>query len=288
MMRPRWLLASAAVLLGVAPSSCALVLRQGSRVQHNASAVRASSEPSLFCFMVVRPTLQDVELLTMHLEQKLLSGCNAFDVYSNETLEVLLAGTGWAGKVVGGPAVAGPIDRKLMPNIAHPEGLPYPANTPVFRQVWREVLRVGHFRAHDWTVKVDPDTVFLPSRLRSLLRERYGRAAAGIATYLTPESGFQGAIEVFNREAVEAWGAVMDKCSPGSSLEDTSEDYDISQCLQYVAGVAPSREPALLVNYGECGWHVAAHAYKDRQGFLDCLMGFRSTSAKLQEKGLYW
>jgi bacterioferritin-associated ferredoxin len=43
-------------------------------------------------------------------------------------------------------------------------------NTDVFLAVWREVCKIGAHRAHDWVVKVDPDSVFLPSRLRKELR----------------------------------------------------------------------------------------------------------------------
>jgi len=43
-------------------------------------------------------------------------------------------------------------------------------NTPVFNKLWMEVVRLNRYRYHDWTVKVDPDSVFFPGRLRTLMR----------------------------------------------------------------------------------------------------------------------
>lgn len=45
-------------------------------------------------------------------------------------------------------------------------------NTGVFNRLWTEVITLGRYRKFDWTVKVDPDAVFFPSRLRMLLKRR--------------------------------------------------------------------------------------------------------------------
>merc|ERR1719183_927820 len=39
-------------------------------------------------------------------------------------------------------------------------------NTEIFMAVWTAVIMLGRFQDHDWTIKADPDTVFLPARLR--------------------------------------------------------------------------------------------------------------------------
>merc|ERR1712050_792410 len=42
-------------------------------------------------------------------------------------------------------------------------------NTDIFIGVWNAVSLLGRYQYHDWTVKVDPDAVFFPERLRELL-----------------------------------------------------------------------------------------------------------------------
>merc|ERR1712218_237604 len=39
----------------------------------------------------------------------------------------------------------------------------------IFLQAWDAIKRNGQYLQHEWTVKVDPDTVFLPERLRPQL-----------------------------------------------------------------------------------------------------------------------
>jgi len=44
-------------------------------------------------------------------------------------------------------------------------------NTDVFNRVWVHILNGGRYRYHDWSVKADPDSVFFPDRLRTLLQK---------------------------------------------------------------------------------------------------------------------
>jgi len=45
-------------------------------------------------------------------------------------------------------------------------------NAADYVQCWRHVIDDGRFRWHDWVVKVDPDTVFMPARLRAQLMHK--------------------------------------------------------------------------------------------------------------------
>merc|ERR1711920_1167422 len=38
-------------------------------------------------------------------------------------------------------------------------------NTGMFKQIWKAIGEKGTYKNFDWTVKVDPDAVFLPHRL---------------------------------------------------------------------------------------------------------------------------
>merc|ERR1712137_1197121 len=52
-------------------------------------------------------------------------------------------------------------------------------NADVFTRAWQVVGMLGRWQYHDWTVKLDPDAVFFPDRLRKLL---LARPSAGMQT----------------------------------------------------------------------------------------------------------
>merc|ERR1712117_527270 len=43
-------------------------------------------------------------------------------------------------------------------------------NTGMFVRVWKKVQDAGHYRNHNWVIKVDADAVFFPSKLGSVLQ----------------------------------------------------------------------------------------------------------------------
>merc|ERR1739836_331063 len=71
-------------------------------------------------------------------------------------------------------------------------------NTPIFIAVWAAVVQEGRFDFHDWTVKVDPDTVFFPDRLRSILQTHPTAGFVANCKY-----GLHGPMEVFAKSAME-------------------------------------------------------------------------------------
>jgi len=73
-------------------------------------------------------------------------------------------------------------------------------NTDVFVTMWKQVRDNGNYRHYDWTVKVDPDTVFMPDRLRWHLAQQ--RVPADMPVYIKNAHGveeFLGAIEVVSK-----------------------------------------------------------------------------------------
>ena len=70
-------------------------------------------------------------------------------------------------------------------------------NTPVFSAIWKQVLQLSEFKAHAWTVKLDPDTVFFPARLADFLPK------ADAAFLVNCNEGLHGPIEVVSRSALQ-------------------------------------------------------------------------------------
>jgi hypothetical protein len=91
-----------------------------------------------------------------------------------------------------------------------------------FQKVWASLVEHRQYLHYDWTVKVDPEVVFFPLRLRKRLWLL--RPPDGTALYFKSANasvGFAGAIEVWSKEALERF-----------FLHDTSCRRALGHCLR--------------------------------------------------------
>ncbi|CAJ1413855.1 unnamed protein product, partial [Effrenium voratum] len=114
----------------------------------------------MFCFSLMLPFGYEVDLLAwQYFHQVSIFACDKFAVYTNKSMEVGLD-TGLYTHVV---------DSDLHCGLG---GDSYSAlNSWIFIAVWKKVLDDGYWREYPWTVKVDPDAVFLPLRARPILMQ---------------------------------------------------------------------------------------------------------------------
>jgi len=118
---------------------------------------------TLYCFSLMMPFGYEPGLLAEQKKRKVgIYACDEPVVFSNVTH---LVTTGERS----------PVPVTLMSGslaVAYGGRWMTALNTGVFNRLWMEVIRLGRYRYHDWVVKVDPDAVFFPSRLRQLLRHK--------------------------------------------------------------------------------------------------------------------
>jgi len=116
-------------------------------------------------------------------------------------------------------------------------------NTWVFLKVWDRVIDDMVYAKYDWTVKVDPDAVFFPSRLRESLLS-YGEAEEPRGVYINNcKYGLHGPIEVFSANAVKAFARDRHLCvkhidtgCDGGPCE-WGEDLFLDECLHKILNV---------------------------------------------------
>jgi len=125
---------------------------------------------TLFCFTVAlsktgpaqKPKFQDPKLIdlvkTQHQTKSGIFGCEDWMVFSDSTFELTPGPPQLFATAVDFPKPA------VRPNTKQWQ------NTPLFANVWKNILEMGRHTKQDWTVKVDPTTVFLPIRLRKYLK----------------------------------------------------------------------------------------------------------------------
>lgn len=227
--------------------------------------------PTYFCFALMLPNSYEQKLLAMqHEEHSSLFACDEATIFSNQRVEV--AQGLWTSAVQS--------DLKCEKGGEFNTAL----NLPIFLAVWTKVIGSGQFLHHDWTVKVDPDTVFLPDRLPRIL-QAHPETEKGV--YLNNcKFGLHGPLEIFSRNAVKAWAMGSERCVEYFTKLckgdcKWGEDMFIDQCLHRVLELRRDNDFRLLVE-DHCdpppGWtscndtdYVAYHPFKQIDSYRQCL-----------------
>jgi len=222
--------------------------------------------PSLFCFSIMRCNSYEVSLLRTQLSKGLgIFGCDAYSVFSDERT--------W---LTPGPPIR--IDSTALGISLQAEAgsKEHILNTEIFLKAWEHVKADGLYIQHDWIVKVDPDAVFFPQRLRDRL---VSITPAGASVYLLNcrlSFGFFGAVEVMSRVALLSLYDGLERCKQVLPWHSFGEDMFLQKCLDFL-GVA-SRSEFSLLSDAYCGEQpspcisgkVAFHPFKNVETYLKC------------------
>lgn len=239
---------------------------------------------SLYCIALTQPTGYELSLISMQFDEGAsLFNCDEYGVYSNKHMEV--APGVWASVV----------NSTLQCEMGGEFGTAL--NTGIFLAVWAKIIADGRFLYHDWTVKVDPDAVFLPSRLRSHLMNHL-EDERGV--YINNcKFGLHGPLEVFSRNAVKVWALGAADCVTYftelcSGMCGWGEDMFIDQCLKRKLKVRRDNDFAMLLedhcqppkHWDDCTntSAVAFHPFKTNDGWRTCYHHAHSIKATIFRK----
>jgi len=234
---------------------------------------RTRAGTSLFCFSLMVPGTDEQKLLAWQHENKAsIFACEGVAIYSSKLVSVV-------------PGVSTTVidsDLKCQYGGDSQSAL----NAWVFIALFDKLLDDGIYARHDWTVKADPDAVFFPGRLRSLLDEHHGAGYINNCKY-----GMHGPIEVFSKRAMDMLSADYQKSWDGKSpstcvdkLEfgQWGEDMFLDQCLSRILQVSPRPlEPRLMCEaHCDCpAWYwctngtdrVSFHPFKTVDAYATCM-----------------
>jgi len=190
---------------------------------------------SLYCFAVHIANTGNTEcaLINEQCKQKQsIFACDAYDVFADEPQPCGVCTA----------MVQVPYEPSEFHFIKRKNGGTW-VNTGLFYQVWLKIRDLGSFMAHDWTVKVDPDSVFLPARMKTYLTAKMN---TGLATKMDSDNGvylencesvdskFLSATEVISRNGVVRLTAGLEKCRDKLFSECAGcdgEDVFVQMCL---------------------------------------------------------
>lgn len=144
-------------------------------------------------------------------------------------------------------------------------------NTQVFLRAWDALFKEGKWKSQGWTVKVDPDTVWFPHKLKWHLKGTHS-----LDKFLWRNTGkmMLGPIEVFSVATVKDMSERMrETCKWG--IDVSGEDGWIDACMGTL-GITKKYDGQLLQstggNPGFCGNHyiVAFHPFKNTGSYAAC------------------
>mmetsp|Transcript_93441 Transcript_93441/g.273585 ORF Transcript_93441/g.273585 Transcript_93441/m.273585 type:complete len:780 (+) Transcript_93441:35-2374(+) len=227
----------------------------------------------LFCFAVMVPWGNERDLLReAHTMNAGIFGCEDAAIYSSEAVEVA-------------PGVKTIIARDSL-KCDYGGEFKTALNNDIFMDIWKKVVGDGAYARSDWTVKVDPDSVFFAHRLRQRLQSLQAQADKEPMYINNCKLGMHGPFEVLSRKAVKSWYDGMDHCvayfrklCSGDCL--WGEDMFLDQCFQRVLHVKRVNIYNVLLEdhcFPPKGWDschnresVAFHPFKSPGNFTACL-----------------
>jgi len=233
--------------------------------------------PSLFCIEVLR--IHGYELPMVRAQQRVgasIFSCEEYVVFSDGNIQQRI-GTDGGGRVI--RSIIIPPIKKAMGNL-HDKGVTTNSwlNTKTFLQMWTLLEKTDlRYRRHDWVVKVDPDAVFFPNRLRLKLKthtftggnlfvmncDRYGKLA------------MYGALEIFSIHAFNTYLKGTQRCQKDLPWHGWGEDYFMSHCMDML-GVGRLPDFTLVgdkrCHFAPCTDHsrVAYHDFKNLSDWMKC------------------
>jgi len=224
--------------------------------------------PSLFCFSVMRADGYELSLVRNQLNKGVsIFQCDAWAVYSDTAT--------W---LTPGPPV------KIMTtligtSLEAPEGqIEHILNTDIFIQAFAKVREHKHYNQQDWIVKIDPDAVFLPDRLRTHLQAAAPERGSNLYFWNCPASfKLFGAVEVFSKQAMDLFFDNLDRCKTEFPWQEWGEDLFLRRCMDLL-GVEHKEDFGLLTD-AYCGEQpypcdsgkVAFHPFKAPETYFKCL-----------------
>jgi hypothetical protein len=209
--------------------------------QMPAAAPGQGSGTSLYCFMAYMPNTYEQRLMEIaRANNASIFACDRYDVFNT-----------WASGSQTWDSKETTVN-----------------NIDVFLNVWMKVKESGKCWEFDWTVKVDPDALIIPWRLKGHLG--FLNAPKKHPIYVKNNNlnasignnGFLGAVEVFTREALELYFDWWEKCRDTIGTNG-GEDGFMKGCMDAI-GVGymvdglmfkPNNDPALCKNQQYAAYH---------------------------------
>jgi len=129
-------------------------------------------------------------------------------------------------------------------------------NTWTFIVAWDTLIMSGRLWNHDFIVKVDPDTVFFPDRLRPYMEKHVGQCSYFRNCWLDEEVGkrgglLYGSLEVYSKQAIGMYHEFNETCK-SMKWRGWGEDLYMQKCMDKLH--VPRKEGFFLIRDAMCNF----------------------------------
>lgn len=232
-------------------------------------AIRGS--PSLFCWSLFQPTSYEMPVIQNQLSKGIgIFECDGFVTLS--TAEPTFVGAGPAGEVTS-------LHVDMAEITVSVDGTA--GNAALFINCWNVIIQDGRWNNYAWTVKVDPDAVLLPVRLRQHLAPHGLENVFVLNCNAYPDSPefpmMYGSLEIFSWKAMSTYAQNMWLCMRDMAefIPLWGEDRFMKKCMDHI-GVGAVQDFSVIgdgVCTGvDCGsaYVAAFHPFKSVDGWQQC------------------
>jgi len=225
--------------------------------------------PSLYCVTLYMPSGYERGLLKSVLEANAgIFHCDGYDVFAAEDDTLGTTKDNITVKPI------------LIPKISVGVSQDGTAgNAKLFMAVWDKVIAGGRFRNYDWTIKVDPDAVLVPWRIRDHMQQHNGGNLYVVNCNKVPGSPnfpmMFGAVEIFSQKAMVSYALSSWKCGKQLPWKAWGEDYYMTHCMDFI-GVGRIGDFGVLGDNMCTGanckdsYTASFHPFKDTNSWMQC------------------
>jgi len=151
-------------------------------------------------------------------------------------------------------------------------------NSGMFVQVWSAIRDAGHYKNHNWVIKVDADAVFFPHKLAAVLRDvAVPEAGLYMENCKNVDWGYFGSLEIFSKQAFTTLVDNLESCYTSlpwkvgvhdGKYGPMGEDLFAQKCMDMM-GVS-RQENFLLTTDGACPADRPKGQEKNKMYIPDC------------------
>jgi len=220
--------------------------------------------PSIFCLTCIRATGYEPEIMRNSNRRSIgIFACDEYAVYSQDRVHL----------------GAGLVTITFVPAAVGESKDGTAGNAALFMNVWTSVKNDFRSKNLDWTVKVDPDALLLPDRLRQHISKHNTESVyvKNCGAYDAPGwPKLFGAVEIFSRRAMGAYFVGEQRCRTELKWYSWGEDLYMERCMDHLAvgnvidlKVASDGACIKEPNCGD-GWAAVFHPFKSWDKWHDC------------------
>mmetsp|Transcript_42355 Transcript_42355/g.123013 ORF Transcript_42355/g.123013 Transcript_42355/m.123013 type:complete len:510 (+) Transcript_42355:75-1604(+) len=257
---------------------------QGDEEPEQISTTTPISSNLLYCFALMMADGYEKDLIRAALAKGVsIFACDGWDVFSSDKVQLSK-----------GPPT--PLYAKSIGSMKCEFGGPYKLalNTDVFVKAWKRIFLEQTFMYFAWTIKADPDCVFMPRVFKTQVRDVNPNMPF---YYNNCDDGLHGPIEVIARGGMMRLKDSLSVCLMNKTLQEEKskwgEDVFLRHCFQLLNVTKVDYYDLLTEKAcfhkdpqkdGCVSGDAAYHPFKDVDGYFRCLHQAEEAKPKLPDK----